>query len=165
MFENLKAANQALLTLAKLKGPSAPSSHRAWSCDIMFEGQKVGSASGDDLGKELKLDLDSHLQDRIIAAIKAKGFVLDLSKKSRDSIQPDTPTNFMRLAIAQLADEMDLAKELKVSARTQTLVLMRSDPTKVAVFKEAYSEAMKSRLVAQYGDDLIEIVNESLKGL
>ncbi|HCL4131004.1 TPA: hypothetical protein N2C61_002090 [Pseudomonas aeruginosa] len=165
MFESLKAANNAKLTLAKLKGPSAPSSHRAWSCDIMFEGQKVGSASGDDLRQDLKLDLDNELPGRIIAALKSNGFALDLSKKPRDSIQPDTPANFMRLAIAQIADEMDLVKELKVSARTQTLVLMRSDPTKVAVFKETYSEAVKERLVAQYGDELMEVVNESLKGL
>lgn len=165
MFESLKAANQASFTLSKLKGPSAPSSHRAWSCEIQFEGLKVGSASGDDLGQELKLDLNPEIQARISDALKANGFVLDLSKKPRDTIQPDSISNFLRLAIAQIADEMDLVKELKVSARTQTLALMRSDPSKVAVFKEPYSTSVKARLVEQYGDELLEVVNESLKGL
>lgn len=165
MFENLKAAKAAKLTLARLKGPSAPSSHRVWSCDILFYGAQVGRASGNDLTRELKVELDEHLQQQIIQVLQEHNFKLDLSKTPRHSIQPNTPTNFMRMAIAQMADEMDLVRELKVSARTQTLVLMRSDLTKVAVFKEPFTAAVKARLLDQFGDELVEFVNESLQGL
>lgn len=165
MFENLKAAKAVGVTLSNLKGPSAPSSHRAWACDVLFYGAKVGSASGSDIKREISLVIDEKLMQQMVDVLKGGSFKLDLTHLPKRTPGLGTPHGFMSLAIAQIADEMDLAKELKISARTQTLVVMRATPDKVTVFSEPYSHDVKARLSAQYGDDITEFVNESLKGI
>ncbi len=163
MFENLKAAKAVGVTLSGLKGPSAESGHRAWAAEILFYGAKVGSASGSDIKREI--NLDDRLMQQMVDVLKAGGFKIDATKQTRRSSNTDTARGYMSLAVAQIADEMDLVKELKVAARSQTLVLLRSAPAKATVFGERFTPDVKARLSAQYGDDIIEFVNESLKGL
>lgn len=164
MFENLKAAKAVGVTLSGLKGPSAESGHRAWAADILFYGAKVGSASGSDIKREINL-IDDALMQQMVDVLKAGGFKIDATKPTKRSSTADTARGYMSLAVAQIADEMDLVKELKVAARSQTLVLLRSAPAKATVFGERFTPDVKARLSAQYGDDIIEFVNESLKGL
>lgn len=165
MFENLKAAKAAGVTLTGLKGPSAPSGFRAWSCVINLNGQKVGSANASDVKPGINLVLDEGVLQQIVDALKGGGFKLDLTKTHKRSPSTDTPRGFINQAVAQIADEMDLAKQLKLAARTQTLVLLRSSPEKATVFAERFTPAVKARLIAQYGNDIVEFVNESLKGV
>jgi hypothetical protein len=102
---------------------------------------------------------------QMIDVLKGGGFKLDLTHLPKRMPGLETAHGFMSMAVAQIADEMDLVKELKISARTQTLVVLRSDPKKATVFSEPFSQEVKARLSAQYGDDILEFVNESLKGL
>jgi hypothetical protein len=165
MFENLKAAKAAGVTLTGLKGPSAPSSFRAWSCVINLNGQKVGSANASDVKPGINLVIDEVVLQQIVDALKGGGFQLDLTKMHKRSPSTDTPRGFVNLAVAQIADEMDLVKQLKIAARTQTLVLLKSNPDKATVFAEPFTRDVKTRLIAKYGNDIAEFVNESLKGL
>ncbi|MGF7110720.1 hypothetical protein QF017_000189 [Pseudomonas laurylsulfatiphila] len=165
MFKNLKAAKAVGVTLAGLKGPSAASGHRAWSADILFYGAKVGTASGSDIKREINLIIDDALMQQMVDVLKDGGFKIDAAKQTKRSSTSDTARGYMSLAVAQIADEMDLAKELKAAARTQTLVLLRSAPAKATVFGERFTPEVKARLSDQYGDDIIEFLNESLKGL
>ncbi|MDF9779064.1 hypothetical protein [Pseudomonas baetica] len=165
MFENLKAAKAVGVTLSGMKGPSAESGHRAWAADILFYGAKVGSASGSDIKREINLIIDDALMQQMVDVLKAGGFKIDATKQTKRSSTTDTARGYMSLAVAQIADEMDLVKELKAAARTQTLVLLRSAPAKATVFGERFTPDVKARLSAKYGDDIIEFVNESLKGL
>ncbi|MGE8063739.1 hypothetical protein [Pseudomonas sp. NPDC089569] len=165
MFENLKAAKAVGVTLSGLKGPSAESGHRSWTAHILFYGARVGNASGSDIKREIKLIIDDALMQQMVDVLKAGGFRIDATKPAKRSFDTNTARGYMSLAVAQIADEMDQVKELKVAARSQTLILLRSAPTKVTVFGERFTPAVKARLSAQYGDDLIEFVNEALKGL
>lgn len=165
MFENLKAAYNAKLTLGNLADGRGRKGSRTWSCDILFYGARVGRANGDELARELNVAIDEQLQNQIIDALKSNGFKLDLTKTPRHSIHPDSPANFMRLAIAQIADEFELAQELKLLARDHTLVLIPSRGTKVAVYDVPFSVELKAELIEKFGPETIEFVNEELKGI
>ncbi|WP_323601161.1 hypothetical protein [Pseudomonas putida] len=165
MFEALRAARAAKITLSNMTGPATRAEHRAWSCTILFYGAIVGSASGSARKNEFTLVLNKGLQDQIIQNLKSKGFELDLSKIPKSAIKPDTPTNYMCLAIAQIADEMDLVKELKAQATAATLVVFKADAGKVEVFPLTYSQKVKDDLVKRYGAENFEILNESIKDL
>lgn len=164
MFENLKAAASARLTLANSKGPSGLDKDQTWSSDIRFYGAKVGSVTGKAGFTGITVKLNEELQDQIIEKLKAAGFKIDATHLP-PGYDTGSSAGFMGAAIAQIADEIDLAKELRISARTQTLVMLRSSPGKATVFAERYSAVVKQKLREQYGDDLVEIINESLTGL
>lgn len=164
MFESLRTATTAQLTLANSKGPSGLDKEQTWSADIRFYGAKVGTATGKVGVKGITINLNEALQEQIIEKLKAAAFQID-RKLLPEGYDLDTSRGFMGAAIAQIADEMDLAKELRISARTQTLVVLRSIPGKATVFAERYSAEVKNKLQEQYGDDLVEIINESLAGL
>lgn len=165
MFESLRAAKAAQLTLSNIKGPGSRAGHRAWSCTILFFGAIVGSAAGSDRANEFTLVLNKGLQEQIIEHLKLHGFSLDLTKVPPESITPITPSNFMRLAIAQIADEMDIVKELREAAAKATLAIIASRPGKVEVFPYNFSPEVKEDLIKTYGEGNIEILNESIKGL
>lgn len=165
MFEALRAANAAKLTLSNMKGPASRTEHRSWSCTILFYGAIVGSASGSARKNEFILVLNKGLQDQIIQTLLNHGFELDLGKIPKAAIRPTSPTNFMRLAIAQIADEMDMVKELREATSKATLAIIATDPGKVEVFPYPYSQEIKDELLKNYGPANIEILNESIKGL
>lgn len=164
MFEALKAANAAKLTLSNMQGPASEDEHRRWSCTLLFYGVAVGSASGSDQN-EFTVTLNEGLQAQIIDALQDKGFALDLSKVPPNSIRPDTDANWMRLAIAQIADERDLARELQTAARTQTLAVLSESPDKVLVLAVPFTQVVKDELQAKYGAGKIEFLNETLNDL
>lgn len=165
MFEALRAANAAKFTLGNAKGPSAKPGHREWSCSLLFFGAIVGSASGSERNREFTLVLNKGLQEQIIENLVKHGFALDLTKIPRNAIRPTNPTDFMRLAIAQIADEMDMVRELREATAKSTLAVLKSAPGKIEVFPYIYSAEVKKGLVESYGESEIEILNETIKGL
>lgn len=165
MFESLRAANRARFTLSELSPPTGKPGQRAWSCNLQFFGVTVGSASATEGPNEFILVIHKGLQEQILDNLKAHGFTLDLSKTPAGAIRPDTSANHLRLAIAQIADEMDMVKELKQQALTKTLVVESSQPEKVVVYPTPYSRSMKSALLKQHPAGDIEILNETLQDL
>lgn len=165
MFESLRAAKAAQLTLSNIKGPASRAENRAWSCTILFFGAIVGSASGSDKNNEFTLVLNKGLQEQIIQHLKQHGFELDLTNIPSNAISPSAPSNFMRLAIAQIADEMDLVKEIRAATANATLAIIAANPGKVEVFPYPYSAEVRASLIETYGEANIEILNEAIRGL
>ncbi|QHF00707.1 hypothetical protein LCG56_28535 (plasmid) [Pseudomonas cannabina pv. alisalensis] len=165
MFESLRAAKAAKLTLGNVKGPSGSPGNREWSCSLLFFGAIVGSASGSEIDRKFTLVLNKGLQEQIIENLVKHGFTLDLTNIPKNAIQPINTSNFMRLAIAQIADEMDIVKELREVAAKSTLVVFNSAPGKVKVFPYVYTPEVKKGLIGSYGESEIEILNETIKGL
>lgn len=165
MFESLRAAKAAKLTLGNVNGPSASPGNREWSCSLLFFGAIVGSASGSERNREFTLVLNKGLQEQIIDNLLKHGFTLDLTKIPKNAIRPTNPTDFMRLAIAQIADEMDVVRELREATAKSTLVVLTSKPGKVEVFPYIYTPEVKKALLEAYGESEIEILNETIKGL
>lgn len=165
MFESLRAAKAAQLTLTNMKGPGTRAQHRAWSCTLLFFGAIVGSASGSDRKNEFILVLNKGVQDQIIENLKKHGFELDFTNIPSNSIGPSTPSNYMRLAIAQIADEMDIVREIRAAATSQTLVVFAAAPGKVEVYPYKFTPDVKANLQKAYGEKTFEILNESILGL
>lgn len=165
MFESLRAAKRASFTLSELSPPTGKPGQRAWSCSLQFFGVTVGSASATEGPNEFTLVIHKGLQEQILDTLKAHGFNLDLSKIPAGAIRPDTSTNSMRLAIAQIADEMDMVRELKQQAMANTLVVDSSQPEKVVVYATPFSRSIKAELLKKHPAGNIEILNETLQDL
>lgn len=165
MFQSLRAAKAAKFTLGNVQGPSTGPGNREWSCSLLFFGVIVGSASGSERNREFTLVLNKGLQEQIIENLVKHGFTLDFSKVPKNAIQATNPTDFMRLAVAQIADEMDMVRELREATAKSTLAVLKSAPGKVEVFPYMYTPDVKKGLVETYGESEIEILNETIKGL
>lgn len=165
MFESLKAAKSARFALSDMQGPSGKRGAQIWTCSILFYGAIVGSATGHEKDNTFVLVMHKGLQEQIAQSLKDHGFALDLSKTPSQSIRPDTTTNFLRLAIAQIADEMDMLEELRKQLPNQTLVIHRSNPGRVVVYPIPFSPQVKADLLTQHGPELLEFLNESVEGL
>lgn len=164
MFENLKAAKAVRLTLSNLQGPDSSDKDMNWSCDVLFYSAKIGSAHGQKGLMNIKVDINDGLQEQITGLLKGQDFKISAAGLAQ-VIDLDQPKNFMALAIEQIADELDLAKQLAAQAHNQTLVLLHSSPESAIVFSEPYSPSVKQRLQEQYGEDLLCVINESLVGI
>lgn len=65
--------------------------------------------------------------------------------------------------VNELCDEYELKKKLKRECRTKTLFKLKGDkPDAHWVVKAPYSTELAARLRAKHGDNLVEIINESL---
>lgn len=168
---DLKTAQTAGFSLSKIKtgegtemGDGAP----AWSADVIFAGKKIGSANHNGDGAPASIDISEPDQDRLVVALKAAGYVLDLTVPDTKYVldEPTTSYGYLELAFPHFVDQYNELKFWKGKCKTKSIFRLKgAKPEGFLHFNEKYSEEMGAMLRKRYGDELDLILNEAIASL
>jgi len=168
---DLKAAQAAKFSFERYKvgagtemGDGAP----RWSADVMLAGVKIGSVNDDGDGSPCTIGIPVAEQDRLVAALKAAGYVLDLKVPGTTYVldEPKTSHDFLDLALQEFANHYDTLKFWKSKCKTKSIFRLKgAQPDDFLHFKEKCSVEVGAMIRKRYGDELDLIMNEAIAGL
>lgn len=168
---DLKTAQAASFCFKKYKvgagsemGDGAP----RWSADVILAGKKIGSVNDEGDGSPTTIDIPVPEQDRLVAALKAAGFVLDLKVPGTEHVidEPKDSHEYLNLALHDFADHYDELKYWKSRCKNKVVVRLKGHKAREHSFYSlAYSEEFAAQVREAQGDNLVLIVNEAIVGL
>lgn len=139
-----------------------------WSCDLLLEGKKIGSATERGIGADVELDIkkpEDHkrLHEHCLDLYKAAGKNLDLL----DTVKPFNgyASDFLvECAVGPLVSQFEQDKKIKGWCRTQIVFQTaeghRLEPHKYRTIKKKYDPSVdRAEMQKRYGADVI-ILND-----
>ncbi|MDF9779016.1 hypothetical protein [Pseudomonas baetica] len=168
---DLKTAKAAGFCFKKYKvgagsemGDGAP----RWSADIILAGKKIGSVNYEGDGSPFTIDIPVPEQDRLMAALKAAGYVLDLNVPDTECVldEPKNSSEYLTLAFDDFAGHYDELKYWKSRCKGKIVVRLKGDTARKHFFyPQVYNEDLAAQVRKAQGDNLVMIVNEAIAGL
>ena len=162
-ISNLQAAKAAGV---QVKSFSMTETHRgvAWSLKLFLRGKSLGMLSNSGVGGETKIEVPEASQNEVVALLKANNYVLDLSygpELDQHVVPPQSNSSWLEYAVCQIGDEMTEMKKLKKKAKAGLYIEKKSEPTCI-YYKEVDSERLRGVVKAHFGDDFVQILNDSI---
>ncbi|MHC5194776.1 hypothetical protein ACYSUW_13575 [Pseudomonas frederiksbergensis] len=168
---DLKTAQSAEFCFKKYKvsagsemGDGAP----RWSADVILAGVKIGSVNDEGDGSPFTIDIPVPDQDRLVAALKAAGYVLDLKVPGTEYVldEPKDSSEYLTLALDDFAGHYDELKYWKSRCKSKIVVRLKGDKGREHTFYPlVYSEDLAAQVRKAQGDNLVMIVNEAIVSL
>lgn len=165
-ISNLQAAKAAGV---QVKSFSMTETHRgvAWSLKLFLRGKSLGMLSNSGVGGETKIEVPEASQNEVVALLKANNYVLDLSygpELDPHVVSPQSDRSWLEYAACQIGDEIKAMKTYKKKAKTGLYIEKKSEPTCI-YYNEADSERLRGVVKAHFGDDFVQILNDSIYAL
>lgn len=165
-ISNLQAAKAAGV---QVKSFSMTETHRgvAWSLKLFLNGKSLGMMSNSGAGGETRIDVAEEKQKEVVARLKANNYSLDLSYSPEldpHVVSPQSDSSWLEYAACQIGDEITAMKTYKKKAKTGLYIEKKSEPTCI-YYKEADSERLRGVVKAHFGDDFVQILNDSINEL
>lgn len=168
---DLKTAQYAKFCFKKYKvsagsemGDGAP----RWSADVILAGVHIGSVNDEGDGSPFTIDIPVPEQDRLVAALKAAGYVLDLKVPGTEYVldEPKDSSEYLTLAFDDFAGHYDELKYWKSRCKGKIVVRLKGDTARKHMFyPQVYNEDLAAQVRKAQGDNLVMIVNEAIAGL
>lgn len=139
-----------------------------WSASIWLEGKKIGEVSDGGFGGPLNIEMPEAEMDRLVEALKAAGYVLDLRIEGTEIVldEPKNNHDWLELVLPDLADSYDALKYWKSKCKTKIIFRKKgAKPDELLEYKKVYTEEFAAGIRKHYGDDLDMILNEAIAGL
>ena len=123
---------------------------RPWSATVYFDGKKVGDVIDHAMGGPLDINVKTPILNEIRTYALSEG------------AEESQYTDIMDYIFADIADDYDINQQMKKTCRTKIVLRFKEHAdNEFVTIKTRYVPAKhKHRIVEQYKDRLVEIVNE-----
>ena len=155
LIDNLQAVKAAGI---QVKSYQMAETHRgvAWSCNVVFHGEKLGMVSNNGDGGMTRFEFGPNYQQTMFTMLKNSGYKVDLSLGETTVDEPTDALGWLEFAIPQIGDEMKALKGYKRKAKQRVYI---ESEGKVSYYQCEDSPAIRAQIQARHAEP-IQFLND-----